>query len=75
MNEYMRSKLERLISDALIPDRSISDEDLARALGYIEGLMEGGAISPAEFTEYHHQIHAAQREIRHRAMVKLGIAA
>ena len=75
MNNYMREKLDRLISDSLIPDRLIAQEDLARAMGYVEGLIEGGSISPLEFTEYHHQIHAAQREVLRRTMVKLGIAA
>lgn len=75
MNGYMRDKLDRLISDSLIPDRLIAEEDLAEARGYLGGLLEGGAISPAEFTEFHHQVLAAQREVRRRMMEKVGIAA
>lgn len=75
MNDYQRDKADTLIRLALMPDRLIADEHLAEARGYITGLLEGGQMNPVEFSEYHHQILAAQREVRYREMVKLGIAA
>ena len=75
MHIYAKDKLDRLISDSLLPDRLIAEEDLAEARGYLSGMLEGGAISPAEFSEYHRQVLAAQREVRRRLLEKLGIAA
>lgn len=74
MNDFQRSKLDRLIYDALQPGRVISDADLAQARGYIDGLLEGDVLSPDEYSEYHRQIMAASRTIFERDMARLRMA-
>lgn len=72
MNDFQRSKIDRLIYDSLKPGRLISDCDLAEARGYMNGLLEGGVLSPNEYSEYHNQIMAASRKIFDREMARLS---
>lgn len=74
MNDYQRTKIDRLIYDSLQPGRLIAEKDLAEARGYILGLMEGEILSPEEFSHYHRQIMAASRTIFDRDMARLSMA-
>lgn len=75
MNAFQRKRFEtllRLASDPAYCD--IAREYVSRAFGYIDGLLEGDVITPAQYGELFTEIAAAESMIRERSYRRIGIA-
>ena len=75
MNAFQRKRFEtllRLASDPAYFD--IAREYVSRAFGYIDGLLEGDAITPTDYAGFFREISAAESTIRERSYRRIGLA-
>lgn len=75
MNAFQRRRFEILLRLAVDPKQeSIAREHVSRAFGYIDGLLEGDVITPAQYGELFTEIGAAESVLRNRSDRRIGIA-
>lgn len=57
MDEFQRRRFENLLARAQKPEFSlVARELIARAFGWIEGLLEGNVISPTDYSDLFREI-------------------
>lgn len=75
MNAFQRRRFDVLLRLANDPKQeSIAREHVSRAFGYIDGLLEGDVITPAQYGELFTEIGAVEALIRSHAYRRIGIA-
>lgn len=75
MDDFQRKRFDNLLARAQQPEKSlIARELIARAFGWIDGLMEGGVIKPAEYSGLFNEIRHVEALIRDRTFTTVGLA-
>jgi len=75
MDEFQRKRFDNLLTQAADPKKHlIARELVARAFGWIDGLMEGNVIQPSEYSILFDQISVVESRIRDQSYRRLGLA-
>jgi hypothetical protein len=75
MNEFQRKRFDNLLGQAENPAQEcIAREHVSRAFGYIDGLLEGDAITPSDYADLFREISAVEARIRLKTYRRIGLA-
>jgi hypothetical protein len=75
MDEFQRRRFENLLARAQKPEFSlVARELIARAFGWIEGLLEGDVLSPSDYSDLFREIAHVEAQVYARTNGRLSIA-